>query len=96
MVSDQPADLVDLSSVSQKRPARAGDAGDWVYIRYDTFKKKRLLSAHLSALPKFRLGDLTAHDQFAVKCCELGRLYENFFADTEIVDRVVDGCLPGT
>ena len=53
------------------------------------------LSAHLSTLPKFRLGDLTAHDQFAMEDCELRRLDQDFFADAEIVNGVVHGRATG-
>ena len=47
-------------------------------------------------IPKFRLGDLTAHDQFAMKHCELRRLDQNFFANREIANRVVNWRAMGT
>jgi hypothetical protein len=59
-------------------------------------RQNMLLSVHLSTLPKFRLGDLTAHDQFAMECCEVRRLDQNFFADAEIVNGIVNGRATGT
>jgi hypothetical protein len=50
---------------------------------------------HLASLPKLRLGDLTAHDQLTVKCCEFRRLDQDFFPDAKIIDRVVHGCSSG-
>jgi hypothetical protein len=59
-------------------------------------RRIHLSSVHLSTLPKLRLGDLTAHDQFAMECRELRRLDQNFFADAEIVNGVVNGRATGT
>lgn len=61
-----------------------------------TRTNERGLAAHLSTVPKFRLGDLAAHDQLTVQSCELRRLDKYFFSDAEIVNWVVHGRAPGT
>jgi hypothetical protein len=66
-------------------------------IRPKTQRRTSVKRARTSRqIPKLRLGDLTTHDQLAMKRCELQRLDQNLFANREIAHRVVNGRAMGT